>query len=126
MEMVREIGPASGSPNADVDVLVAMVEHHLLLPDVAMRRDLTDPATISQVAEAVGAQETLDLLHALTDRRLEGDRPVGVGIVEGGARRDLVSPRPSRARRRRRRRGHLAPVPRCRDPREDGHGRHVT
>ena len=31
-----------------------MVEHHLLLPDVAMRRDLTDPATIQRVADAVG------------------------------------------------------------------------
>lgn len=66
MEMVRELGPRLGLADRDVDVLVAMVEHHLLLPDVAMRRDLSDPATIGYVAEAVGDQERLELLHALT------------------------------------------------------------
>ena len=66
MEMVAELGPRLGLSERDVDVLVAMVEHHLLLPDVAMRRDLSDPVTIAQVAEAVGDQERLELLHALT------------------------------------------------------------
>jgi [protein-PII] uridylyltransferase len=44
-----------------------MVEHHLLLPDAAMRRDLTDAATIQRVADAIGTVERLDLLHALTE-----------------------------------------------------------
>jgi len=51
----------------DVDTLVAMVRYHLLLPETAMRRDLDDPATVATVAAAVGDQETLDLLHALTE-----------------------------------------------------------
>ena len=42
-----------------------LVRLHLLLPDVATRRDLSDPVTISTVAEAVGDTATLDLLHAL-------------------------------------------------------------
>ncbi|MEO1058465.1 MAG: [protein-PII] uridylyltransferase, partial [Actinomycetota bacterium] len=67
MVLVREIGPRLGVVTADVDTLVAMVEHHLLLPDVAVRRDLTDPGTIAQVADAVGTVERLDLLHALTE-----------------------------------------------------------
>jgi [protein-PII] uridylyltransferase len=67
MKVVREIGARIGLASADVDVLVAMVEHHLLLPDVAMRRDLTDRATISQVADAVGSATVLELLHALTE-----------------------------------------------------------
>lgn len=67
MELVRQVGPKLGLTSADVDTLVAMVEHHLLLPDVASRRDLTDEATISQVAEALGTVERLDLLHALTE-----------------------------------------------------------
>jgi len=67
MELVRSIGPRLGLSAADIDVLVLMVEHHLLLPDVAMRRDLTDHATISTVADAVGGVDTLDLLHALTE-----------------------------------------------------------
>ena len=66
MVMVREMGPRLGLSERDTDVLVAMVEHHLLLPDVAVRRDLSDPATIAAVAETVGTQEVLELLHGLT------------------------------------------------------------
>jgi [protein-PII] uridylyltransferase len=46
---------------------VFLVEHHLLLPDVATRRDLDDPATIERVAEVVGSIERLELLAALTE-----------------------------------------------------------
>lgn len=66
MRMVADLGPRLGLAERDVAVLVAMVEHHLLLPDVAMRRDLSDPATVAHVAAAVGDQERLELLHALT------------------------------------------------------------
>lgn len=66
MKIVRELGPRLRLPERDVDVLVAMVEHHLLLPDAAVRRDLSDPATIKIVADAVANQEVLELLHALT------------------------------------------------------------
>ena len=67
MELVREIAPRLGIDDRDTEVLVGLVEHHLLLPDVAMRRDLTDDATVTQVAAAVGNVEFLDLLHALTE-----------------------------------------------------------
>ncbi len=66
MLMVRELGPRLGLNEHDVDVLVAMVEHHLLLPDVAVRRDLSDPATVQAVADSVGTPEVLELLHNLT------------------------------------------------------------
>jgi [protein-PII] uridylyltransferase len=66
MELVRGIGSRIGVLPSDIDTLVAMVEHHLLLPDVAVRRDLSDPATIETVAESVGDQERLELLHNLT------------------------------------------------------------
>jgi len=65
--LVAEIGPRLGLPPADVEVLVALVRHHLLLPDVATRRDLADPATAAQVAAAVGSTQVLELLHALTE-----------------------------------------------------------
>jgi [protein-PII] uridylyltransferase len=67
MAMVADLAPRLGLPPADVDVLVALVEHHLLLPDVATRRDLADPATARAVADAVGSAEVLALLHALTE-----------------------------------------------------------
>jgi len=54
-----------GFPGADVEMLTRLVELHLLLPDVATRRDLSDPVTIADVAKAVGDVVTLELLHAL-------------------------------------------------------------
>jgi [protein-PII] uridylyltransferase len=67
MELVRVIGTRLGLDDHDIATLVRLVEHHLLLPDVAMRRDLADPATIRRVADAVGDVDTLALLHALTE-----------------------------------------------------------
>ncbi len=65
--IVRDLAPRLGFREPDVDVLVLLVTHHLLLPDVATRRDLDDPKTIEAVANAVGTVENLDLLHALTE-----------------------------------------------------------
>jgi [protein-PII] uridylyltransferase len=67
IDLVRIIGPRLGLNAADTEVLVQMVQHHLLLPDVATRRDLSDPATIDMVAQAVGSHLVLTLLAALTE-----------------------------------------------------------
>ncbi|HWL43854.1 MAG TPA: [protein-PII] uridylyltransferase [Ilumatobacter sp.] len=66
MAMVAELGPRLGLNDHDVAVLVKLVEHHLLLPDAAVRRDVSDPRTIESVAEACGTYEVAELLHALT------------------------------------------------------------
>jgi [protein-PII] uridylyltransferase len=67
MELIADIGTRLGYDPDDVGVLVSMVEHHLLLPEVATRRDLGDPATIEGVGRAVGRVEVLELLGALTE-----------------------------------------------------------
>jgi [protein-PII] uridylyltransferase len=67
IEMLGTIGPRLGLDEHDSAVLVAMCRHHLLLPDVATRRDLDDRATIDAVAAAVGSEEVLELLAALTE-----------------------------------------------------------
>jgi len=67
MQLVADIAHRMGYPPTDVDVLVAMVEHHLLLPDVATRRDLEDPDTIAEVSRQARTVETLRLLGALTE-----------------------------------------------------------
>jgi [protein-PII] uridylyltransferase len=57
-----------GLPPEDAAVVRAAVQHHLLLPNTATRRDLDDPMTIRAVAEAVEDDPaTLDLLHVLTE-----------------------------------------------------------
>lgn len=67
VDLVGQIAPRMGFDTADTETLVALVRHHLLLPDVATRRDLEDPATVEQVATAVGSVALLDLLAALTE-----------------------------------------------------------
>ncbi len=86
MDIVRELGPKLGLGDYDVDALVAMVEHHLLLPDVAVRRDLSDPVTIRMVADAVGSHERLELLHRLT----EADSIATGPSAWGGWKKELV------------------------------------
>ena len=67
VDLVARIGPRMGLPPEDVEVLAAMVRWHLLLPEVATRRDLADPATAAAVGRAVGSASVLELLHALTE-----------------------------------------------------------
>lgn len=67
IELVGTIAPRMGFCEADTAVLTDLVRHHLLLPDVATRRDLDDPATIAGVADAVGDRQRLHLLAALTE-----------------------------------------------------------
>ena len=67
IEMVAEIGPRMGFDDVDTKTLQQMVRHHLLLPDTATRRDLSDDGTIEFVANAVGNLTCLRLLDALTE-----------------------------------------------------------
>ena len=67
IELVGRIAPRMGFGRTDTEVLAQMVRHHLLLPDVATRRDLSDDVTIDAVAEAVGDARVLELLAALTE-----------------------------------------------------------
>ena len=67
VQLVLAIGARMGYPEADLATLAALVQHHLLLPDVATRRDLADVATIERVAGAAGSVERLQLLAALTE-----------------------------------------------------------
>jgi [protein-PII] uridylyltransferase len=91
IELVRRIGPRMGIAAADVDVVAALVEHHLLLPDVAIRRDLSDAATIDQVAAAVGTVEVLELLHALTEADSLATGPSAWGTWKADLVAELVS-----------------------------------
>ncbi|WP_221492407.1 [protein-PII] uridylyltransferase [Streptomyces griseoloalbus] len=65
--IAKDVAARIGFDHHDVTVIAALVRHHLLLVETATRRDLEDPATVRAVAEAVGSQGTLELLHALTE-----------------------------------------------------------
>ncbi len=73
-EMTRTIAPRIGFDSADTEVLERLVLHHLLLPDIATKRDLDDPEVITNVASAVKDTRTLELLLALSlaDSRATG------------------------------------------------------
>ena len=91
VEVVGRIATRMGFDASDVDTLVALVRHHLLLPDVATRRDIDDPATAQAVAAAVGDQDTLELLCALTEADGLATGPSAWGPWKAGLVRDLVA-----------------------------------
>lgn len=76
LPLVAAMAERMGFDRDDVDTLVDLCRYHLLLPDMATRRDLDDPATAAAVAEAVGSNERLDLLHALTEADARGTGPL--------------------------------------------------
>lgn len=67
VELIDDMATYMGFNSDDVDTLKRLCEHHLLLPDVATRRDIEDPATVALVAEQVRTPGFLHLLGALTE-----------------------------------------------------------
>lgn len=65
--LAERIGARMGYPGDDVATIAALVRHHLLLSEVATRRDLDDPTTIARVASSVASSSRLELLAALTE-----------------------------------------------------------
>ncbi len=90
IDVVERIATRMGFTSADVEVLVDLVRHHLLLPDAATRRDLDDPTTIARVARAVGDRLTLHLLAALTEADSRATGPSAWGPWKAGLVAELV------------------------------------
>ncbi|MER6025526.1 [protein-PII] uridylyltransferase [Streptomyces sp. NPDC001851] len=88
--IARDVAARIGFDPADVAVLSLLVRHHLLLIETATRRDLDDPATLRSVAEAVGSQSTLELLHALTEADALATGPAAWSSWRGSLVADLV------------------------------------
>ncbi|MEJ3744169.1 [protein-PII] uridylyltransferase [Actinomycetes bacterium KLBMP 9797] len=79
-----------GLPPADVQVIEKLVRLHLLLPEVATRRDLSDPVTIKAVADAVGDISTLSLLHGLARADAQATGPAAWSDWKGRLIAELV------------------------------------
>ncbi|WP_167468311.1 [protein-PII] uridylyltransferase [Streptomyces coelicoflavus] len=88
--IARDVAARIGFDGADAAVLATLVRHHLLLVETATRRDLDDPATVRAVAEAVGTERTLELLHALTEADALATGPAAWSSWRGSLVADLV------------------------------------
>jgi [protein-PII] uridylyltransferase len=88
--IAAEIATRIGLPPADVATIEKLVRLHLLLPEVATRRDLSDPVTISTVAGQVGDPATLDLLHALSRADSRATGPAAWSDWKGRLMAELV------------------------------------
>jgi len=89
--LARRICSRIGLSPSDVDSVQEMVRHHLLLPDTALRRDLSDPATVRTVADAVsGSAGLLELLHSLAEADARATGPGVWTEWKSGLISDLV------------------------------------
>ncbi|MEU3029846.1 [protein-PII] uridylyltransferase [Streptomyces incarnatus] len=88
--IAKDVATRIGFDAEDAAVLATLVRHHLLLIDTATRRDLDDPATVRSVADAVGTQGTLELLHALTEADALATGPAAWSSWRGSLVADLV------------------------------------
>jgi [protein-PII] uridylyltransferase len=87
VELARRLGPRLGFPEPDVDLLAELVENHLLLSEVSIRRDLDDPLTARRAADQISSVAALELLAALT----EADSLATGPAAWGPAKAQLVS-----------------------------------
>jgi [protein-PII] uridylyltransferase len=79
-----------GLSEADGKLVAEAVRHHLLLPDVATRRDLDDPMTVEQVTKAVRSRTLLEVLHALSQADGLATGPAAWNDWKAGLVADLV------------------------------------
>ena len=64
--MAERFAVRAGLGDEAAQRLAHAVQHHLLLPDVATRRDISDERVIREVADTVGDMRTLNLLYVLS------------------------------------------------------------
>ena len=86
----RDLVRRMGLDTHDAEIVATLVRHHLLLPEVATRRDLGDPTTLDLVAAAVGSVEVLGMLTALTEADARATGPTAWSDWRVGLVRTLV------------------------------------
>ena len=74
-QMARKIAPRLGLNKTDVDTVEWLVRYHLLMSDMAQKRDIADPRTVRDFAKAVQTVKRLDLLCVLTVCDIRGVGP---------------------------------------------------
>ena len=74
-KIVRKVAPRLGLSKKDCDTVEWLVRYHLLMSDMAQKRDIADPRTVRDFAKAVKTIERLDLLCVLTVCDIRGVGP---------------------------------------------------
>ncbi|MDM7459698.1 MAG: [protein-PII] uridylyltransferase, partial [Paracoccus sp. (in: a-proteobacteria)] len=73
--IARRIAARFGFSQDEVDTVEWLVRHHLLMSDVAQKRDISDPRTLRDFAKAVRTRKRLDMLLVLTVCDIRGVGP---------------------------------------------------
>ncbi len=73
--IARTVAPRLGLKPAEVETVEWLIRYHLLMSDMAQKRDIADPRTIHGFAKAVKTVERLDLLTVLTVCDIRGVGP---------------------------------------------------
>jgi [protein-PII] uridylyltransferase len=73
--IARRLARRLGLSAAETDSVAWLVRNHLLMSDVAQKRDLTDPRTVRDFARQVGTRDRLNLLLVLTVCDIRGVGP---------------------------------------------------
>ena len=73
--IVRKVAPRLGLKQDEVDTAEWLVRYHLLMSDMAQKRDIADPRTVRDFAKAVQTVKRLELLCVLTVCDIRGVGP---------------------------------------------------
>ena len=74
-EIAKSVAPRLGLKNEECEVVVWLIKNHLLMSDVAQKRDITDSRTVRNFATKVTSTAKLKLLTVLTVCDIRGVGP---------------------------------------------------
>nr|WP_245820458.1 [protein-PII] uridylyltransferase [Flavimaricola marinus] len=74
-QIARKVAPRLGLNKKECENVEWLVRYHLLMSDVAQKRDIAEPRTVRDFAKAVKSKERLDLLTVLTVCDIRGVGP---------------------------------------------------
>ncbi|MEX0366885.1 MAG: [protein-PII] uridylyltransferase [Ruegeria sp.] len=74
-KIARKVAPRLGLNKSDAETVEWLVRYHLLMSDMAQKRDISDPRTVRDFAKAVTTVKQLDLLTVLTVCDIRGVGP---------------------------------------------------
>ena len=80
-DLAREFCALHGFSEYDTGLVAWLVRYHLLMSITAQRRDISDPAVVSEFAATVGDHVHLDYLYLLTTSRTSAARIPGFGTT---------------------------------------------